>query len=185
MKQTKKEPLSRLWFMSRGYRKHPSYNLWAREGEAQFLSAYGTPLKHGHSPFDRAKQATRGYVAPSMPHFDNKKCHILMGEIFYGERPVFIDEHGKPYFGYCHHLIEDPLDYRPENLLCWLTRKEHTEADRRRRILESLYGDLHQIDIAKLQWLQDPRQVDREYFDTFTLHQMPNYNVSGDVFAGE
>ena len=169
MKHTKKEPLSRLWFMSRGYRKHPSYNLWAREGEAQFLSAYGTPLKHRYAPSQRAKQTKRGYIAPSMRHFGSMKCHILMGEIFYGERPVYFDKNGKPYVGICHHLIEDPLDYRPENLLCWLTREEHSEADRRRRILEKLYGDLHTINFPKLRWLQDPREVDREMFERLVI----------------
>lgn len=185
MKHTKKEPLSRLWFMSRGYRKHPYYNLWAREGEAQFLSAYGTPLKHRYAPSQRAKQTKRGYIAPAMRHFGNMKCHILMGEIFYGGRPLYFDKNGKPYVGICHHLIEDPLDYRPENLLCWLTREEHTEADRRRRILEKLYGDLHTINFPKLRWLQDPRQLAREDFDTFVLQQMANNNVSGDVYTGE
>ena len=108
-----------------------------------------------------------------------------MGEIFYGGRPLYFDKNGKTYTGICHHLIEDPLDYRPENLLCWLTREEHTEADRRRRILEKLYGDLHTINFPKLRWLQDPRQLAREDFDTFVLQQMANNNVSGDVYTGE
>ena len=186
MKQSKiKEPLSRLWFMSRGYRKHPRLNLWAREGEAQFVSAYGTPLKHNYNPAKRGKQKGRGYAAPVMRQFNGAICHVLIGEIFYGERPVYFDRKGKAYFGICHHLIEDVLDYRPENLLCWLTREEHTEADRRRRMLERMYGDLHQIDIAKLRWLQNPRKLAREDFDTFILQLMANNNVSGDVYAGE
>ena len=187
MKQSKiKEPLSRLYFLSRGYRKHPRLGLWAREGEAQFVNAYGCPLKHNYSPARRAKSIGRGYRAPSTNCQEgNKACHVLMGEIFYGERPVYFDRKGKPYFGICHHLIEDVLDYRPENLLCWLTREEHTEADRRRRILEPMYGDLHQIDIAKLRWLQNPRKLAREDFDTFILQLMANNNVSGDVYAGE
>lgn len=171
MKQSKiKEPLSRLYFLSRGYRKHPRLNLWAREGVAQFVSAYGLPLKHNYCPAKRAKQTKRGYFAPYMSHsYEDKTCHVLMGEIFYGERPVYFDRKGKPYFGICHHLIEDVLDYRPENLLCWLTREEHTEADRRRRMLERMYGDLHQIDIAKLRWLQNPREVNREMFERLVI----------------
>ena len=195
MKQSKiKEPLPRLYFLSRGYRKHPRLNLWAREGEAQFLSAYGTPLKHAHSPYERAKHTKRGYIAPSMPNFHRRKCHILMGEIFYGERPVYFDKHGKPYFGICHHLIEDVLDYRPENLLCWLTREEHTEADRRRRMLESMVpnGDLHVFDMVQLRELQDPRETPNDRFDHIVrimnnqvLIRFNENNVAGDVYAGE
>ncbi len=186
MKQSKiKEPLSRLYFLSRGYRKHPRLGLWAREGEAQFVSAYGCRLAHEYAPKMRAKSKDRGYTAPNLRSYHPRLCHVLMGEIFYGERPVYFDKFGRQYFGICHHLIEDPLDYRPENLLCWLTREEHTEADRRRRILEKLYGDLHQIDIAKLRWLQNPRQLAREDFDIFVLQQMANNNVAGDVYTGE
>ena len=116
---------SRLWFLARGDRKHPLLNLWGHEGCAYFLGAYGQKLMHTYGPAMRAKQKGRGYTAPNMRHFDNKACHIIMGEIFYGERPTFTDSKGKPYFGICHHLIEDPLDYSPDNLLCWLTRAEH------------------------------------------------------------
>ena len=195
MKQSKiKEPLSRLYFLSRGYRKHPRLNLWAREGVAQFVSAYGCRLKHRYGPAMRAKQTKRGYYAPIMRQFGSKACHILMGEIFYGERPVYFDRKGKPYFGICHHLIEDVLDYRPENLLCWLTREEHTEADRRRRILEGMVpnGDLHVFDMVQLRELQDPRETPNDRFDHIVrimnnqvLIRFNENNVAGDVYAGE
>ena len=162
---------SRLWFMSRGYRKHPNYNLWAHEGEAYFLSAYGNKLAHRYSPAMRKKQTKRGYVAPCMRHFGSRLCHILMGEIFYGERPIFIDRHGKPYVGICHHLIEDPLDYRPENLLCWLTREQHVIADRRQRALRKLVPDLHAFPIERLRILEDPRVTTDEQFE-FELEQL-------------
>ena len=90
-----------------------------------------------------------------------------MAEIFYGERPVFHYRNGKPYVGQCHHLINDPLNYCPENLLCWLTRPEHDEADRRRRALESVVpdGNLTVFDNRQLRHLQDPRVCSREEFD--------------------
>ena len=90
-----------------------------------------------------------------------------MGEIFYGERPTFIDRHGKPYFGICHHLIEDPLNYCPENLLCWLTREQHVQADRRRRLLESVVpnGNLYVFTYDRLRELQDPRTMTDEQFE--------------------
>ena len=91
-----------------------------------------------------------------------------MGEIFYGERPTFIDSKGKRYFGICHHLIEDPLDYRPENLLCWLDYSQHHKADNRRRALEAAVpdGDLHIFTYERLRELQDPRTMSDEVFQT-------------------
>ena len=161
----KQQHLSRLWFMSQGYRKHPYYNLWAREGEAYFLSAYGQKLKHSYSPSRRKKQTKRGYNAPCMRHFGSKDCHVLMGEIFYGERPIFKDRHGKPYVGICHHVIEDLLDYRPENLLCWLDREQHVIANRRQRALRKLVPDLQAFPIERLRVLEDPRVTTDEQFD--------------------
>jgi len=91
-----------------------------------------------------------------------------MGEIFYGERPVFTDSKGQPYFGICHHLIEDPLNYCPENLLCWLTYSEHSKADNRRRALESAVpdGNLHVIPYDYLRQLQDPRVTSDDAFQS-------------------
>jgi len=150
-----------------GYRKHPRLNLWAKEGSAFFLNAKGHKLAHEYSPARRAKSEGRGYRAPSIHCTTSRACHVLMGEIFYGERPTFIDRKGNPYFGICHHLIEDPLDYRPENLLCWLTYSQHAEADRRRRALETVVpdGDLTLFTYERLRDLQDPRSMSRELFD--------------------
>ena len=157
---------SRLWFLSQGYRKHPRLNLWAHEGCAYFLNACGQKLAHNYGPAMRAKQTKRGYYAPSMRKWG--LCHVLMGEIFYGERPTFIDSKGKPYFGLCHHLIEDPLDYSPENLLCWLDYSQHRKADNRRRALEAVVpdGDLHVFTYERLRELQDPRTMSDENFQT-------------------
>ena len=88
-----------------------------------------------------------------------------MALAFYGDRPTFKDKNGKEYVGICHHLIPDKLNYRPANLLCWLTREQHAEADRRRRLLENFFGDLHQFDIDELRRLQDPRVMTREEFE--------------------
>ena len=158
---------SRLWFMSRGYQKHPRHNLWGKEGCSYFLNAYGHKLAHQYSPRMRAKTKDRGYHGPVMSDkYDPRLCHILMGEIFYGERPVFINSKGNPYFGICHHLIQDPLKYEPENLLCWLTYSQHSKADKRRRALEAVVpdGDLTLFPYGRLRYLQDPRVLTDEEF---------------------
>ena len=148
------------------YRKHPRFNLWAHEGCAFFLNARGRKVAHDYSPFMRSKHKDRGYMAPTMRSTGGKACHVLMGEIFYGERPVFINSKGNPYFGVCHHLIEDPLNYCPENLLCWLTYSQHSKADKRRRALETVVpdGDLTLIPYERLRQLQDPRVLNDEQF---------------------
>ena len=53
------------------------------------------------------------------------------------------------------------------SLLCWLTRAEHTEADRRQRALKKVVpdGDLHVFDYQYLRTLQDPRVTDRANFE--------------------
>ena len=91
-----------------------------------------------------------------------------MALAFYGPRPTFTDSKtGKTYVGICHHLIPDPLNYRPANLLCWLTRAEHLEADRRQRALREAVdgGNLYGIPYERLRWLQDPRITSREAFE--------------------
>lgn len=161
----KNNPISRLWFMSQGYRKHPRFNLWGHEGCSYFLNACGRKVVHTYGPAMRAKSKGRGYRGPVIRQF-TKACHVLMGEIFYGERPILQDSKGKPYFGVCHHLIEDPLNYAPENLLCWLDYSTHRKADNRRRALEAIVpdGDLHCIPYARLRYLQDPRTLSDEDF---------------------
>ena len=106
-----------------------------------------------------------------MRNFGNRLCHILMALAFYGERPIYIDRHGKPYFGICHHLIPDRLDYRPANLLCWLTREQHVIADRRQSALRKLVPDLHAFPIERLRILEDPRVTTDEQFE-FELAQL-------------
>ena len=87
-----------------------------------------------------------------------------MALTFYGERPIDPTT-GKPCV--CHHLIPDPLDYKPANLLCWLTRAEHTEADRRQRALKKVVpdGKLRLFTYERLRELQNPRTMTRETFE--------------------
>ena len=164
--------LSRLWFLSKGCKQVPpefigGKILWAHP-DGYFLTAQGHKVLHSYSPSNRlTHQKSRGYQSPIMRHFGGKACHILMALAFYGSRPIFIGKNGNPYVGEVHHLINDPLDYRPANLLCWLDRPTHREADRRRRILEKFFGDLHQFDIDELRRLQDPRVTSTELFNRF------------------
>ena len=150
------------------YRKHPRLNLWAHEGCPYFLNARGQKVAHEYSPQMRAKSNDRGYTAPNLRSYHPRLCHVLMGEIFYGERPTFVDSKGKRYVGQCHHLINEPLNYAPENLLCWLTYSEHRKADNRRRALESVVpdGDLHVFTCERLRELQDPRTMTDEVFES-------------------
>ena len=149
-------------------RKHPRLNLWGHEGCAYFLNARGLKVAHEYSPQMRAKSKDRGYTAPNLRNYHPRLCHVLMGEIFYGDRPVFINSKGNPYFGRCHHLIEEPLNYCPDNLLCWLTYSEHSKADKRRRALEEVVpdGNLNGFDYAILRELQDPRTMSDIGFET-------------------
>jgi hypothetical protein len=90
-----------------------------------------------------------------------------MALAFYGERPTYTDKNGKPYVGICHHLIPDLLNYKPANLLCWLTREQHYEADRRQRLLKTVVpdGNLYVFTYERLRELQDPRTMSREAFE--------------------
>ena len=165
-----------------GCRKHPHNNLWAKEGCSYFLNARGQKLVHEYAPKMRAKSKDRGYTAPNLRNYKPRLCHVLMGEIFYGERPTFIDRKGNPYFGLCHHLIEDPLNYCPENLLCWLTYSEHHKADNRRRALEKVVteGNLNGFDYAILRELQDPRTMSDADFDARMEYLLFMYSCDFD-----
>ena len=79
--------------------------------------------------------------------------------------PTFIGKNGKPYQGIVHHLIEDPNDFRNANLLYWLDRKTHSEADRRQRALRAVLPDMHELSYDEHRRLQDPRTMSREQFD--------------------
>jgi hypothetical protein len=138
--------------------------------DGYFLKADGQKVKDNFSP---SSQNVRPNMHGRYPILREcaRECHILMALAFYGERPIYIDRHGKPYVGICHHIIPDKLDYRPANLLCWLTREQHVIADRRQSALSKLVPDLHAFPIERLRILEDPRVTTDEQFE-FELAQL-------------
>ena len=170
-----KTPLSRVWFLSRGCKQVPLEStggkvLWAHP-DGYFLNAQGQKVAHCYSPsrLRITKDTSRktGKLYPVERSTGSKACHLLMALTFYGPRPTYTDKNGNEYVGICHHLIPDPLNYRPANLLCWLTREQHTEADRRQRALRKVVpdGDLSLFTYERLRDLQDPRSMSREQFE--------------------
>ena len=158
--------LSRLWFLSRGCKQVPlDYTRgivrWAHP-DGYFLNAQGQKVAHDFSPAHRNNSYGGSPAYPTERNSGGKNCHILMALAFYGERPIDPTT-GKPCV--CHHLINDKLDYRPANLLCWLTREQHNEADRRQRALRNVLPDMHAISYEKHRYLQDPSVTCREVFD--------------------
>ena len=156
--------LSRIWFLSQGCKQVPlehsrSYVRWGHP-DGYFLKPNGQIAKKNLT------KGTHGHPAPQLRECA-KECHILMALAFYGERPIFKDKNGKPYVGICHHIIPDLQDYRPANLLCWLTREEHTEADRRQRLIKKAVGmrGMYEIGYEKLRFYQDPRETSAADFE--------------------
>ena len=141
-----------------------------------FLNAQGQKVAHSYSPTHQLGSATytHGVKYPVERQTGSKACHILMALAFEGPRPVFTDRNGKSYVGICHHLIPDKLDYRPANLLCWLTREQHAEADRRQRALRQLLPDMHALPYDEHRRLQDPRSMSREQFEII-LQSLKDY----------
>jgi len=161
--------LSRIWFQSQDCKQVPLDEiggkiLWAHP-DGYFLNAQGQKVKDNFCPAMKVSKPNMHAAYPIMRSFCKRLCHILMALTYYGPRPTFTDKNGKPYVGICHHLIPDKIDYRPANLLCWLTREEHYEADRRQRALRKVLPDMHAISYEKHRYLQDPRVTCREVFD--------------------
>lgn len=158
---------SRVWFMSKGCKQVPleyTKNIvrWGHP-DGYFLNAQGQKVKDNFPPSALNVRPNMHGRYPILRECA-RECHILMALAFYGERPVD-QTTGKPCV--IHHLINDKLDYRPDNLLCWLTREQHNEADRRQRALSKVIGDLHKWPYEKLRAFQDPRVMTREVFDIF------------------
>ena len=158
--------------MSRGCKQVPleyTKNIirWGHP-DGYFLRANGTKIPNDNvNPATTKERHPGGTVYPK-DRASNKLMHIMMAITFHGQRPTFIDpKTGKEYVGICHHLIPDKLNYRPANLLCWLTREQHTEADRRQRALRKVVpdGDLSIFTYERLRDLQDPRSMSRELFE--------------------
>ena len=161
--------LTRLWFLSKGCKQVPPDEvggkiLWAHP-DGYFLNAQGQKIVHTFCPAMQVSKPNMHAAYPKMRQFSDRNCHLIMALAFYGERPTYTDKNGKPYVGICHHLIPDKLDYRPANLLCWLTREQHLEADRRQRLLKRTVEDLHTLGYDRLRTLQDPRVMTREEFE--------------------
>ena len=51
-----------------------------------------------------------------------------------------------------------------DNLIGWLTYKQHAVADKRRRALEAVLPDMYCVETKYLKKLQDPRQTTDEEF---------------------
>ena len=165
--------LSRTWFLNQGCKQVPleySENIvrWGHP-DGYFLKPNGQKAPHNFSPGAQGKNTkTHGGDYPILRECSDK-CHLLMARAFYGPRPdeaeIGVTKKRSSYF--CHHLIPDRMDYRPANLLCWLTREQHTEADRRQKALKNVVpdGDLHLFTYERLRELQDPRTMSRENFE--------------------
>ena len=170
------QELSRLYFQSKGCKQCPIEltikPLWANGKEGFFLSAQGTKLKPSHSPAKRkrgnkANNGKRGLVHPDLRKtYGYVKCHRIMAAT-YADEPchIYLDSKGQPYKGIVHHVIENPFDYRVDNLLWWLTYKQHSIADKRRRALEMVLPDMYCVQTSYLKQLQDPRKTSDELFD--------------------
>ncbi|MBO4454446.1 MAG: hypothetical protein J5761_05260 [Paludibacteraceae bacterium] len=163
---------SRLYFLSKGCRQVPPEEChgiirWGHP-DGYFLNAYGQKVTHNYSPSSLIYRPNMHGRYPKLRECV-RECHILMAITFHGPRPdeaeIGVTKKRSSYF--CHHLIPDRLNYRPANLLCWLTRAEHNEADRRQRALREAVdgGDLYGIPYERLRWLQDPRVTSREDFE--------------------
>ena len=113
----------------------------------------------------KANNGKRGLTHPIMRHFGNCLAHRLMFATFDEDPcPIFFDSKGNPYKGIVHHVIEDPYNIRMDNLMGWLTYREHKIADKRRRALEKVLPDMNCEETKYLKMLQDPRQTDDLYF---------------------
>ena len=152
--------------------------LWANGELGYFMSANGVKLKPMHGPANRKKGSKanggkRGFVHPQMRDFKSQYAHRLMFATFADKPcPIFKDSKGKPYKGIVHHVIENPNDIRMDNLMGWLTYKEHAVADKRRRALEDVLPDMYCIRTIHLKKLEDPRETsDAEFEEWLKLYK--------------
>ena len=175
-KQTRQTHLSRLYFLSKGCTQSPleltgGKVLWANPDEGYFMSAYGVKLILTFTPCMRKKgrkanSGKRGLFHPNLRNFGNQTAHRLMFATFADEPcPIFFDSKGNPYKGIVHHVIENPYDIRMDNLIGWLTYKQHAIADKRRRALEAVLPDMYCVETAYLEHLEDPRETDHIFFE--------------------
>ena len=171
--------LSRVFFLSKGCKQVPpnecrGHVRWGHP-DGYFLNAQGQRMADNLTPSHM--RHCNNHPAPNLSH-GGLSCHRAMALAHYGPCPIFIDSKtGKSYKGHCHHLISDLLDYKPANLLCWLTRPEHTEADRRQKALREVLPDMHAISYDEHRRLQDPRTMPREQFEIILQSLKDNYGT--------
>ena len=169
--------LSRIYFLSKGCKQCPIEitikPLWANGEEGYFLSARGTKIVVNHSkscrtPGMKCHNSKRGQVHPVLQNHGAIRAHRLMAATYADEPcPIYFDSKGKPYKGIVHHVIENPYDFRVDNLIWWLTRKQHSIADKRRRVLEGILPDMYAIPTKRLKRLQDPRTTSDDVFERY------------------
>ena len=191
-KQVRQTHLSRLYFLYKGCKQAPLEStggkvLWANGDEGYFMSAYGIKLKPLHGPANRKKGSKanggkRGFVHPQMIHYNAQYAHRLMFETFADEPcPIFFDSKGNPYKGIVHHVIENPNDIRMDNLMGWLTYKQHWVADKRRRALEAVLPDMYCIETKRLKTMQDPRKTNDELFEFELNYLRKKYGTKNNI----
>lgn len=135
------------------------------------MSMTGSKIKPTYSPAHRKEgrkvnNGKRGLIHPFLRHFGSALAHRVMAATYAVEPcPIFFDSKGNPYKGIVHHVIENPYDLRVDNLLWWLSYKEHHIADVRRRKLEQILPDMYAVPTVELKRLQDPRRVDEWTFN--------------------
>ena len=169
-------PLPRTWFMARGCKQCPIEQtikpLWANGDEGYFMSAQGTKLRLAYSPAmqetgRKFKNSSQGRNHPILRQCRSKHAHRLMAATYADEPcPIYFDSKGKPYKGIVHHVIENPYDIRVDNLIWWLTFKQHHTADKRRQALEHVLPDMYAVPTVYLKQLQDPRRTSDEAFQS-------------------
>ena len=176
-KSSRQTHLSRLYFLSKGCKQSPLESaggkvLWANPKEGYFMSAFGCKIKLNHSPFCRRRNVkgktgvNRGRIHPKLRQYRGKYAHRIMFATFADEPcPIFFDSKGNPYKGIVHHVIENPNDIRMDNLMGWLTYKQHAKADKRRCALEAVLPDMYCVETKYLKTLQDPRKTDDIFFE--------------------
>lgn len=162
--------VSRLYFLAKGCKQVPPEHArnivrWGHP-DGYFLNALGKKVSDNLT--ESHKKHCHKHPAPNLSN-GGISCHVAMALAFYGERPIFKDKNGKPYVGICHHIIPDLLDYRPANLLCWLTREQHYEADRRQRLIKKAVGmrGMYEIGYERLRYYQDPRETSATDFEAW------------------
>ena len=186
------QTLTRLYFLSKGCKQCPIEltlkPLWANGQEGFFLSAAGAKQTPAYSPTNRKvgrkeNNRKRGRTHPNMRHFGNVTAHRLMAATYADEPcPIFFGSNGNPYKGLVHHVIENPYDIRVDNLIWWLTYREHHIADKRRRALEQVLPDMYAEPTAYLKRLQDPRKTSAETF-IYELSKLADKYGKQDVLA--